>query len=247
MAGKRPRIRCQKKRWKRLSRRRKKLEKKELVGPLHVPVEPLTSQAVEDAFNAALQNQPDRAHGQPLRVKCCQVKRKKGHAFQLRCDLCQHGTCSWRGTATCKPGRCMVESLRTVKNTHGSHGRPKQAKGPAGPKSRASARSFTINDTVAYKKAQQHNRGCGRQSKSILKIGAWIEHCWYGASHANKPTKVRSAFSIAGPIGTGKQNKGANGQGLLASKHCPMKLISSVCNTKAMMCMPRMSGNSLAR
>ena len=43
--------------------RKKKLGKKELVGPLHVPVEPLTSQAVEDATNAALQNQPDGVHG----------------------------------------------------------------------------------------------------------------------------------------------------------------------------------------
>ena len=112
-----------------------------------MPVEPVTSQAVEDAIKAALQNQPDRVHGQPLRVKCCQVKKKKGHAFQLRCDLCQHGTCSWRDTATCKPGQCMVESSYLVKSTHG---RPKQAKGPAGRKSRASARSFTINETVAY-------------------------------------------------------------------------------------------------
>eukprot|EP00438_Fugacium_kawagutii_P000971 Skav224482 [mRNA] locus=scaffold1302:832519:833872:- [translate_table: standard] len=46
----------------------KKLERKPLVDPVHVPANPLRAQAVEDATAAALQNQAERVHGKPFRV-----------------------------------------------------------------------------------------------------------------------------------------------------------------------------------
>ena len=66
----------------------------------------------------------------------------------MRCALCQHGTCSWRGTATCKPGQYMVEPIYTAK---GTRGRPKQPKANSGRKGHAGDRKFNVTESLAYK------------------------------------------------------------------------------------------------
>ena len=127
---------------------KKKLEKKELVTPVYVPAEPLTSKEVEDALNAALQAQHEHVHGQPFKVKATSVKRNKGKAFQLRCAICQHHTCTWRGMATCKTGEFMVHSSYMLK---GEHGQIKTPKAKSGRKVGQTANTaFTVTETLAY-------------------------------------------------------------------------------------------------
>ena len=127
---------------------KRKLEKKELVTPVYVPAQPLTSKDVEDALNAALQGQHEKVHGQPFKVKATSVKRNKGSAFQLRCAICQHHTCSWRGMASCKAGEFMVHSSYMLNNKHGQVKRPKAKSGrKLGQTANA---AFTVTESLAH-------------------------------------------------------------------------------------------------
>ena len=108
----------------------------------------ITVSHVQDAINNAFRSH-ECVHGEPPRVLATVVKRKHIQAaFQLRCENCRRGTCSWRATAKYES---QGGTLRVIRAGNGAHGQPK---GPAnkrtGRRRGPNARSLTDVHTLQY-------------------------------------------------------------------------------------------------
>ena len=126
----------------------KKLEKEVLLEPMYILARPVTARAVEDALNAELQRQRVKVHEKQFHIKACAPPRKQKQSFQLRCNVCQHGTCTWRGSATLNPATFLLSSSCMAK---GAHGQVKAAKAPSGRKAGQTGKHvFPIAESLVY-------------------------------------------------------------------------------------------------
>ena len=125
-----------------------------LLDPIHITSRPVTAVVVEQALKADLQLHHEKVHGKYFHVKASKQQRKKKEAFQLRCGVCQHGTCSWRGSATFVPSTSMLSSSYM---TEGSHGRPKTPKAASGRKSgQTGDHVFAVKESLVYEGGMDH-------------------------------------------------------------------------------------------
>eukprot|EP00435_Cladocopium_sp_Y103_P022952 s1998_g5.t1 len=126
----------------------KKLQKTKLLEPIYIPADPVTTLQVEHAVNAALQVHYDHVHGKPFHIKVTTAKRKKKTSFQLRCGVCQHGTCSWWGSATLNTATSMLSSTYM---SNRAHGQVKTAKAASGRKvGQTAEKTFALKENLAY-------------------------------------------------------------------------------------------------
>lgn len=128
--------------------RQKKLEKVTLLEPIYIPANPVTAAQVQTSVNEILRGQHEQVHGQPFQIKATSVKRKKKQSFQLRCGVCQHGTCSWRGVASFNQKSLLLSASYMKKGSHGQRKAPKAASGRK--EGSVEARKFPVQETLAY-------------------------------------------------------------------------------------------------
>ena len=112
---------------------------------------------VEREINRAFADCQPTVHGLALSVKATAVERKSSFgAFQLRCDVCKSGTCTWRATAS-YDASCQRLQVFQTQTQADPHGRPKgeavkKSKNgkTLGRKCREEARSFPFSEKLSY-------------------------------------------------------------------------------------------------
>eukprot|EP00439_Symbiodinium_sp_Y106_P065437 s647_g10.t1 len=102
----------------------------------------------ECAINAVLARGGEHVHDKPFNIRCTPVKRKRAAAaFQLRCNNCQHGTCTWRGSASYDEISKLLHAFQFKRGVHGSAKsttkRGRRAEGQP-------SRSFPERETLKY-------------------------------------------------------------------------------------------------